>query len=241
MEDEAPPQPSVAPGGAIEPLTRDAGDPAAGTPSSRAGAYRQRRAKKRTPLRLLAAEAVVFLAVVGVIYLVTAPKPAPPPSIAPGGGNYPGQIRIALAPPVVASTACGTSKNYSTEQLRVNSTSIPLTTKELTLVVVELGDGDFIDSASTTPMVTAGAVCVSTPPLGGLSWYAVLVAPSGANLASFTYSQGWAPVAGAPFPGPVDNGSALCFVFAQSVAGFGYGVYLQGVIGGPIVSGLGLF
>jgi hypothetical protein len=228
-------------GAATRSVPRGSAEAATDAPRSRAGAYRQRRVRKRTPFRLLAAEIVVFLAVVGVIYLATAPKPATPPSIAPGGGNYPGQVRIALAPPAVANSSCGTAKSYTTEALRVNSTTIPLTTKEITLVVVELGDGDFINSASTPPVVTATDVCVNTPPSGGLSWYAVLIAPSGANLASFTYSQGWAPVPGAPFPGPVDNGSALCFVFAQSIAGLGYGVYVQGVENGPLVSGLGLF
>ena len=190
---------------------------------------------------MFAAEAVVFIAVVVVIYLATAPKPPAPASVAPGGHTYPSQVRMVLSPPIVGHTNCGTSTNYTTEELRVNSTSVPLTTREITLVVVELGDGDFIDSVSTVPVVNATSVCEATPPVGGISWYAVLVSPSGTNIGSFTYSQGWAPVAGAPFPGPVTNGTSFNFVFAQSLVGLGYGVYVEGVVGGPLVSGLGIF
>jgi hypothetical protein len=208
---------------------------------SRAGDYRNRRARRRTPYRVLAVEVVVFLAIVAVIYVATAPKPSIPTVGSQGGHAYPPQVRVQLAPVVVGSTACGAAHNYTTEKLRINSTTTPLTTQTITLTVVELADGDFIDSASTAPVVSATSVCVNTPPAGGISWYAVLVAPSGANIASFTYSQGWAPVGSAPFPGPVTNGSALSFVFAQSIAGLGYGVYIQGVEGGPLVAGLGVF
>jgi len=187
------------------------------------------------------AEAIVFVAIVVVIYLATAPKPATQTPTTPGGGLLPSQVQVVLSQPILGHVGCGTPRNFSTEALRINSTTAPLTTKLITLTVVELGDGDFINSVSTAPEVNSSSVCLSTPPVGGISWYVVLVAPSGANIASFTYSQGWAPVSGATVPAPFTNGSALCFVFAQSVAGLGYGVYVQGVEGGPLVTGLGVF
>jgi hypothetical protein len=241
------PGPADAPGPDAPDPDREHGPPQAvdagplGATRSRAGEYRRRRNRRKAPWKWTAIEATIFVVVVVIVYLATAPPPAAPGSNPSGGGpSGSPPIQLGLSAPTIGNSSCGGQPTYSTEQFRLDSVPETVYTNQVTLLLVELGDGDVIASTTTPPDVTASSVCAGSPPTGSLAWYAALVSPSGSVVTSFNYAQGWAPVPGAQFPAPITPGASLVLVLAQPIAGFGYGLEVTGVVGAPEVSGVGI-
>lgn len=210
-----------------------------GRPRSVAGEYRRRRANRRAPWIWTALEVAAFAIVVGIVYLATTPAPiatATPPAI--NEGTAPSdEVDLDLAGPAIGNVSCGTAQLYSTERLTVENLTATLYTNEVDLFLVELGDNDVISSVSTTPGIASNSACTGPAPGGTLGWYAVLISGAGLVLGSYTYSEGWLPVAGAQYPAPIYNGSSLEVVLAQPIAGYGYGLEIGGVEGGPSIQG----
>jgi hypothetical protein len=209
------------------------GPPARPSPSA---AYRARRARRRAPWTATLAGILAVIVVALVVYLATSGilSPATPAPPAPG-------IFVAFGNPTLGSATCGGTTTYPTETLRIASLTRPFTTAQASVEVIELGDGDILPTVTARPETTLSTLCVGAPPpVNSISWYAVLVSPAGQNLATYTYTQSWAPVPGASFPAPLSNNTALTFVASENISGRGYGAVIGGTTQATPISGEGV-
>lgn len=236
MSPEAPPPepaPETPPSGAAPEGPPDAAPPR----PSRAAAYRARQARNRAPWTATIAGVMLVLVVVVVIYIATSGILSPS---GPGGPGAAG-ISVSLGAPSIGSTTCGGTTSYPTEQFRLSNLTRTFTTSEVGLELIELGDGDIIPSDAARPQATLSSLCTgSPPPTTGIYWYGVLVGANGQNLATYTYSQTWAPVPGASFPATVTNDSSLAIVLSEYLADRGYGTILGGTTAGTPINGEGI-
>ncbi len=160
----------------------------------------------------------------------------------PTGAPATSGVSVSFAPAILGTTTCGGSTSYPTEQLRIQSLSRPFTTAQVVVEVLELGDGDPLPSVPQRPQATLASLCGgSAAPTSGPDWYAVLVGAGGQNLATYTYSQSWAPVPGASFPSMITNQSSFAFVLGQNLSGQGYGAIVNGLSPGVPIYGEGTF
>jgi hypothetical protein len=147
-------------------------------------------------------------------------------------------VLVGLAPPVVGTIPCGSSTVLHSEAIVWTNATGNLTTADIYLKLVELVDGDFIGARDPPAEVTASSACAGDPPGGAFDWFVVLGAPKGgAFLAVFSYLNGWEAVGGAPSPAPIADGSTLTVVSVRSFSNNGYGLLVQGSVGGPTVRG----
>jgi hypothetical protein len=219
----------------LEPPVAASSPPAPPAAGSRAEAYRARRARKTAPLTATVAGVLLVLVAVVILYLATSGVLTPSPG---GTGGGPG-IYVAFANPILGTTTCGGTATFPTEQLRIGSLTRTFTTAQASVEVVELGDGDILPTVTARPETTLSALCTGAPPMG-ITWYAVLVSPAGLNLATYTYSQSWAPVPGASFPATLANDSSLTFVFSENIANQGYGTLMTGSTAATPIDGEGV-
>lgn len=150
-----------------------------------------------------------------------------------GGGPPPpstGGITVDLGGPILATATCADGETTSMEAVPWLSASPALSTAVIYLEVVELVDGDIDGGPTPYPTVTTDSLCGAPLATPWVSWYAVLQDPAGANVAFYSYSQGWVDLGHSAQPTPIANGSALVLVSDPSFASRSFGFC---VVGGP--------
>ncbi len=178
-----------------------------------------------------------LLALLGVAFLsmglyANAISSVPPPRT----GSTP--VLVGLAPPVVGTVPCGNATTLHSETIGWTNATGNLTTADVYVKLVELVDSDFIGARDPPAQVTSSNVCAGDPPMGAFDWYVALGAPHGGLfLAVFSYLNGWAAVEGGPTPAPIADGSSLTLVSRHSFSNNGYGLLIEGSVGGPTVHG----
>jgi len=238
---------SASPGDRRSP---DAAAPAAGTPgpeppSHRANAdgpaasFRTGRGRSVARRRRVAGGIAAALIAATVVFLVLHSQPAPAPTAtgSPGGGSDGGggpssKVSVTLGTPDAGTTVCGSGGSSPSERIPWLGSSVPISTAELNLLVVELADGDILPGIAGAPGVTSTDPCEGNPPGPSYHWYLVLSDPSGANVAYYTLPMGWVTLAGGAANLTVANGSSFLLLISPSVAGIGYGLALQGFVDG---------
>jgi hypothetical protein len=234
----APDEPPTGENAGDRGLPPGAGGPAApNAPTSRAAAYRARQARQKAPWTATVAGVLAVVVVLLIVYLATSGALTPAPA---GASGTTAGISVLFGSPTIGSTSCGGATTYPTEQLPIQALTRPFTTAQASIEIVELGDGDIISTVSARPETTLSALCTGAPPPAGtISWYGVLASAHGQNLATYTYSQSWAPVPGASFPATLTNDSSLIFVMSENIANEGYGTVINGVTAAVPINGEG--
>jgi len=195
--------------------------------SAPAGSAPWRAGPRRRRLWIPVVVVVALAVIAGLAYLYLI-RPTPAPAPAP--------ISVVLGTPTTGSVTCA-GATLQTETLPWVSSSGPVTNTQLSMEIFAAGEGNEIGGNNGPATVTTGSLCTGGAPTGTYDWYAVLVAPGGSNLASYTYSTGWQSVSSSPPPYAVTVGSALTIVSTHSNAGVGDGFRLDCVPGGPVVNG----
>jgi hypothetical protein len=181
---------------------------------------------------------VLLAIIVGVALLWTPLHPAPPTVTSrPGGGGNNAPIEVTFGTPTTSNVTCGNGANVTLETVPWDHATATVRTGDIVLEVRELFDGDVVGGPTVTPDVTTTNDCAGAPPGSGHSWYAVLANPAGTNLASFSYSQAWTPINGAPPSVIVTNGATVTILIVPAVANLGYGLFVYGGENGPNVEG----
>jgi hypothetical protein len=204
-----------------------------------AALHRLDRAHDRTAFRFSLVMVLVLSVAVAVAVLWPAFHPAPgPASGTTGASNGPGAstIYVTLGHPSVSTYSCGDGKGVSLESIPWLRSTARVETGEFVIEVRELADGDVVGGPTAKLNVTSSNLCAGAPP-STYTWYSVIQTPTGTNVASFDYVQGWATVGGAPSSDPVVGNSTINLLIAPGVAGLGYGLFLYGVVNGPNVLG----
>ena len=216
----------TAPGGAPAPT------PAVGA----ATAYRRAAEIRGGRRRRLAAVAAVVVVIAAVVIVLERPRPGPssgttgtPPSGGGGGGSNSttGPIAVAFGSPESDPIVCGDGGSVPAEKVVWRGASVPLTTANVQLLVVEIADGDILPAVGFTPGVAPSDPCTGSAPAPSYHWYAVLADPTGVNVAYYTLSADWVVLGGAPNVTVAAN-STLIVLITPSVAGTGYGLVAQG-------------
>lgn len=177
--------------------------------------------------------ALLFLGVVNFVayYALNAPGPTSgggSVNSAPGGPTD----SVTLGTPSLHSAVCGNGATVTTESVTWVGADVTPTTGQVYLEVVELLDGDVDGGSAPVPTVTNSSVCGGSPLAVNPSWYVVLQAPAGANIASYSYPTGWVildPASGTP---PISNGSTLVLVSDPPLAGTSFALCAMGGIDG---------
>lgn len=196
-----------------------------------AEAYRRRRARRNAPRRLTvsAVLGLGFLTLIGYYgnaALSAANLPGVGTLLGPAEGPLPPVVT--LGTPVVHNTTCGDGRTIRTESVPWTRSDPPVSTDSIYLVVEELLDGDVDGGPAPAPVVSPTSVCPGAPPTVAPSWYVVLQDPTGANIAYFTYAQGWTFLDNATTSISVLNGSSLEVVAVPFLGGTSYGLCVFG-------------
>lgn len=217
--------------------SRRAGMPApAGSFDGRARSFREEQEKNRSAKReRIGVILVVAIIVLGVFAIVTA-RPFSPSSN--GGLPTPGPpITVRFGAPSVSTVNCSAGGKAYVEQIPWTNSSEPITTGDINLRVYEIWDGDYIGDRNVVANATPSNLCAGSPP-GPLSlWYAVLQAPNGTNLLTYTVAQLWTSLSGGAWNIWVQDGFVLVLVTYVSLAGTGRGIAVYGHSGGSPIQG----
>jgi hypothetical protein len=227
--------------GATTGLTH-AGVPAPpGSADGRARAFRQEQAKRRKAWRQrVAAFLVVTILVIGFYVILTdsiftsRPHSSSPSSGLPSPGP---PIAVHLGTPSVRTISCGAGGTAYAERIPWTNSTRPVMTGDFYVAVYEIADGDFIGDPGAVANATSSSLCAGVPPDSGALWYAVLAAPNGTNLLTYTVGGGWASVTHGLSQFWVENGSALTLVTDVSLAGTGREVAVYGGVDGSSIDG----
>jgi hypothetical protein len=238
-----PPQPparagdtSGAGGPDAETPPRRAGEPARrGTYDGRARSFReeqtQRRGGRRELIGTLLAAAIIVLA---VYTIVTARPYSSSAYDFPGSGPL---ITIHFGPPTVSTVSCGAGGTAYAEHIPWANASAKVTSGEVVVHVSEIWDGDYIGDPDAVANATASNVCAGAAPTSTSGWYAVLSAPDGTNLLTYTVGSSWRSISTGPPTLEVANGSAIILVSHASLAGTGRGLEVVGEVNGSLIRG----
>jgi hypothetical protein len=197
------------------------------TPPGSATAFR--RALRRTARRRAAAIGIAVVVAAAALAVLTGPGG----HFGAGGAAAPPSGALVLGTPIPATTTCTNGESAPMEAVPWVGADPPLTTANITLELVELIDGDVDGGPTPAPSVTVASVCGAPWVTGWASWYAVLQNPAGANVAYFSYSQGWVDLAAPGQPLPIGNGSTLVLISDPSFANLSFGLCVLGIVGGP--------
>jgi hypothetical protein len=214
-----------------------AGSPAPpGTFDGRARSFREAQTRRRGELReRIGVVIVVLIIVLGVYTLLTAkPYTATPSS----GFPIPGPtINVILGGPTVTQVPCGVGGSAYAEKIPFTGSSEPITTGDVNLRVYEIWDHDFIPDSKVVANATPSNLCGGSPPQSSFLWYAVLAAPNGTNLLTYTQDNDWTAISPGPTNFWIANGSALIMVTDASLAGSGRGFEVIGYSAGSPIFG----
>jgi len=217
--------------------------PRAGTPAppgsfdGRARSFREEQTKRRSAQReRIGTFLVVIIIVLGVYTIVTAR-----PYSASSRYQFPPlgpEIVVNLATPSGASpVTCTAGGTAYTERVPWTNSTQPVSTGDVSVRVYEIFDGDTIGDPNAVANVTSTNVCAGAPPDSTALWYAVLAAPNGTNLLTYTGGHQWTAVTTGPSDIQVENGSALILVTNVSLAGSGRGIAVLGLTGTSQIRG----
>jgi hypothetical protein len=247
MTDPAPPPPSAPsrvdrpPGGTLEKTVRPPpGGASARTASfgGRARSFRQEQTRRRSARRDRVADVVMVAAIVVGAYFIVTERPYSPSSGVQTG--FPGsgaRIVVQFGTPTVSTLTCGGGGVAYVERIPwVNSTQL-LTTGEVYVRVYEIWDGDNIADPGAVANVTPSNLCEGTPPSSGALWYAVLAAPNGTNVLTFTEAHTWTSVTNGSTNLVIASDSDLVIVTYESFAGTGRGLSVVGFAEGSQITG----
>jgi hypothetical protein len=131
----------------------------------------------------------------------------------------------------VYATKCGDGANVTTESVAWLNATVAPSTRQVFLEVVELLDGDIDGGPAPAPMVTFSSVCADSPPATSPSWYVVLEAPDGGNVAYFSYSTGWEILDHVNGAAPISNGSRLIVVANPLLTDRSFDLCTTGIVG----------
>jgi hypothetical protein len=210
--------------------------PSSPPPVGRASSFRRAQGQRRSGRREMVGVLVVVALLALGVYTVVATRPFSP------GPDYelpaPGApIVVHFGTPTVRSVACSAGGTAYAEEVPWMNSTAPVTTGDLLVRVVEIADGDFIGDPHAVANATTTNLCAGTPPTSETVWYAVLSAPNGTNLVTYTTSDGWTSVGSGPWAVGIENGSALTLVTYTSLAGTGRGLSVYGAAGGSLIVG----
>jgi hypothetical protein len=229
------------------PPSRDLGGtderPRAGTPAppgsfdGRARSFREEQSKRRSAQReRIGTFLVVIIIVLGVYTIVTAR-----PYSASSRYQFPPlgpEIVVNLGTPSGASSVTCTAGGMAyAERVPWTNSTQTVRTGDLSIRVYEIYDGDTIGDPNAVANVTSTNVCAGAPPDASALWYAVLAAPNGTNLLTYTGGHQWTAVANGASDIPVENGSMLILVTNVSLAGIGRGIAVLGLSGTSQIRG----
>jgi hypothetical protein len=200
--------------------------------------YRQRRDRREAPYRMMFAALIVlalvnFTAYYGVHAGNSGGSGGSPFGLPSSGGP---SDNVTLGTPTVRNTTCGDGQNMTTESVPWVSATVVPSTGDVFLEIVELLDGDVDGGPEPAPTVTATSVCASAPLTVAPSWYAVLQAPVGANVAVFSYSTNWIILDHSAATVPIYDGSTLVVVADPQLSGASFELCALGGPGGLSIS-----
>lgn len=229
--------PPAGPPSAPRPRVR-AGEPAPpGSFDGRARAFREDRERRRAAQReRIGVFVVVVIIVIGVVTILTA-RPYSPTS----ANSFPSPgptITVKLGTPSLENLTCGAGGTAYTEKILWENASQPVTTGDVNFRVYEIWDGDYVRVQTVVANVTASNVCAGSPPNPStLAWYMAMSGSNGAYVLAYTATNGWVSLTTGPANTPIENGSALTFVFGVSLAGTGRGIAVVGFANGSPIRG----
>ncbi|MCI4327013.1 MAG: hypothetical protein L3K16_05190 [Thermoplasmata archaeon] len=213
--------------------------PSESSDSSPARAYRRRRDRRQSQINT----GLFGLLVLGILnlagyYALNASGPgasgSPLAPVAGPGGAAADNVSFGTA--TQHSTTCGDGRNATVESLPWVGAGTPPLTSQVFLEVVEQLDGDLDGGPEPTPAVTATSVCAGAPLTAAPSWYAVLRAPSGDNVAVFSYSTNWLILNHAA-SASIPNGSTLLLLANPALSGTSLALCVVGDVGATPVQG----
>jgi hypothetical protein len=199
---------------------------ASGLPSV-AREYRRRRDHREAPYKGMVIGLVVLAAInFSAYYGLNLPS-----SGAVGGPSPPSGVpdNVTLGAASLQNTTCGDGKSMVTESVPWVNASIPPTTDQVFLEIIESLDGDVDGGPAPAPTVTATSVCAAAPLTIAPSWYVVLRSPMGPNVAVFSYSTNWVVLSGGAYA-PIQDGSVLVLVADPGLSGRSFTLC---ALGGP--------
>lgn len=244
MNDPPPDPEPVRPSGRIGPGAAAGTTPGALAPRSRmfagrARAFRLREAYRKSARTERTVNAVMAaLIVVGAYAIVTERPGGLLPSHRTAGLASPGAtIVVRFGAPSESSVSCGEGGTAYVEAVPWNSSTEPVTTGEVYVMLYEIWDGDNIPDPGAAPSVSSSSLCTGTPPSASALWYVVLSAPNGTNLLTYTETQGWTSVTGGSTDLSIQDGSSLVVVSYDSIADTGRGLEVVGLVGTSAVTG----
>ncbi len=229
------------------PLSRDLDGtndrPRAGTPAppgsfdGRARTFREEQTKRRSAQRERIGVFLVVIIIALGVYTIVVARPYSVSSqyqFPPLGP----EIVVNLGTPSEASPAtCTAGGTAYTERVPWTNSTQQVSTGDVSVRVYEIFDGDTIGDPNAVANVTSTNVCAGAPPDSAALWYAVLVAPNGTNLLTYTGGHQWTAVTSGPSDIQVENGSALILVTNVSLAGSGRGIAVLGLTGTSQIRG----
>jgi len=209
--------------------------------AGRARAFRDAQAEIRRARRELLGNVIVVLIIALGVYAIVTAKP-----LSSSGAYVPPKqgppIRVYLGTPSVSNVPCGGGGSAFAERIPWINSSEPIQTGDINLRVYEIWDGDWIGDSGVVANVTSTDVCAGSAPgsvNAGLviDWYAVLTAPNGTNLLTYTDAHPWTPVSGSASSIWIEDGSALVVVTDPAIAQTGRGFAVFGFENGSAISG----
>ncbi len=233
--------PTVTPSPPVEPEPRTG--QVSGLSSHRRGSYdgrarsfREQQVRRRISRReRLGIVIVVVIIALGAYTIVTAR-----PFTGPTGGLQPvpgPEIVVQFGTPTVSTLNCSAGGTAFIERIPwVNSTQ-PVNTGDIFVRVFEIFDGDYVGDPGAVANVTATNLCQGTPPDSSTRWYAVLAAPSGTNLLTYTTGESWRAVDGQALNFQIQSGSSMVLVSFVSFSNTGHGFGVGGVAQGSVIRG----
>jgi hypothetical protein len=143
---------------------------------------------------------------------------------------------VTFGHPAFSSATCGDGQNITVESVPWVSATVAPVTSQVFVEVVEQLDGDIDGGPEPTPAVTATSVCAGAPLDSPPSWYVVLRAPAGENIAVFSYSTNWV-ILSHTANAPIANASTLVLIANPQLSGTSLSLCVMGDIGTVPIQG----
>jgi len=202
----------------------------------RARTFRESQARRRSARRGQIGQILVVAILVLAVYTIVTARPYSPSSL----DRFPSPgppIVVDFGTPNVSSVACAGGGQAYAERIPWMNSTLPVTTGDLNVRVYEIWDGDIVGDPNVVANATSTNLCAGSPPDSRALWYAVLTAPNGTNLLTYTVDNGWASLTRDAWNVWIQNGSFVTLVTGISLAGTGRGFAVVGSEGGSSING----
>jgi len=227
--DPAPKDPSQATTEA-SPAVASSGRP---PPPGRAHAFRERETQRRNLRNERVGVLLVVLIVVLGVYVIVSARPFAPSNSPPPGPGAP--IIVQLGTPTISTVHCSSGGSAYAERIPFVNSSASFLSGDVNARVTEIWDGDFIPDPNVVANATPGLLCGGPPPDSSTRWYAVLQAPNGTNLLTYTAADRWVSVTNGSANIPIEPSSTFVVISYESWAGSGRGFALAGYANGSLI------